>query len=66
MFRRNHQPWLVMLREMSDHRPLGCPPAIFKLANCMADDADVIVMLLSEFLMLTPVPKGLKNWTRSS
>jgi hypothetical protein len=66
VFRRNRQPWLVMVRELSEHRPALSPPSIFKLANCEADDDNVIVMLLSDFLMLTPVPEGLKNYRRSS
>lgn len=61
VFRRNRQPWLVMFREDSDHRPLNCPPALFKLANCEASVDNVCVMLLSEFLDHTTVPKGLKN-----
>lgn len=64
VFRRNRQPWLVMCREVSEHRPELCPPAIFKLANCEADEDNVVVMLLEEFLTLTPVPKGLRNHAR--
>lgn len=66
VFRRNRQPWLVMFREDSAFRPLHCPPALFKLANCEAVADTVCVMLLSEFLDHTSVPKGLKNHRRGS
>lgn len=59
VFRRNHQPWLVMYRMDSDHRPRHAPPSLFKLANCEAVCDNVVVMLLSEYLDHTKVPKGL-------
>lgn len=67
VFRRNRQPWLVMYREDSEHRPSWIhPPSTFKLANCSAIDDNVVVMLLSEFLEHTSVPKGLKNYRRGT
>lgn len=65
VFRRNRQPWLIMFREDSYHRPPNTsPPALFKLANCEADVDNVVVMKLEEFLTLTPVPYGLRNGRR--
>jgi hypothetical protein len=62
VFRRNRQPWLVMVRcDVWDQHEDILPPSQFKLANCEADDDNVVVMLLAEFLMVTPVPEGLKN-----
>ena len=69
VFRRNRQPWLVMFREDCHHCPekYGVPtPARFKLANCEAVADNVCVMLLSDFLEHTDVPKGLANHRRGS
>lgn len=66
VFRRNRQPWLVMVRTTPESHLLFTPTAMFKLANCEADDDNVIVMLLEEFLILTPVPEGLKNHRRGA
>lgn len=60
VFRRNRQPWLVMMRpEAGDRHVNECAAAQFTLpyASC----PDVIVMLLEVFLDLEPVPSGLKN-----
>lgn len=67
VFRRNRQPWLVMFREDCAYQPTGlAPPSLFKLANCEAVCDNVVVMLLSDFLDHTLVPKGLKNRRRGS
>lgn len=60
VFRRNRQPWLVMMRpEAGDRHVNECAAAQFTIpyASC----PDVIVMLLDVFLDLEPVPSGLKN-----
>ncbi len=71
VFRRNRQPWLVMMRadsvsnqmRTSDpcirHALTNARPARFTLPYDTMPD--VAVMLLDVFLDLEPVPKGLKN-----
>lgn len=67
VFRRNFQPWLVMMR--LEATAIGepaftdsTPASIFKLANCEVDYDNVIVMMLSEFLAMLAIPKGLRNY----
>lgn len=61
VFRRNRQPWLVMMRH---HNPLARhgDVAVFELPY--VDAPSVAVMRLDVFLDLEPVPKGLKNHRR--
>lgn len=59
VFRRNHQPWLVMFPWQDEE--MWNWPSVFKLANCEVEQDLVVVMLLDEFLMMHSVPKGLKN-----
>lgn len=59
VFRRNHQPWLVMF-PWRDEEMINWP-SVFKLANCEVEQDYVVVMLLDEFLGTVSVPKGLKN-----
>lgn len=60
VFRRNRQPWLVMVRRGGTTQSLGA--AMFIKLNVGYDWAvDVAVLLLDVFLDLEPVPKGLKN-----
>ena len=60
VFRRNRQPWLVM---MNPHVPSRRGPmmATFTLSIEHYDDHDVVVMLLEDFLAQQPVPEGLRN-----
>ena len=62
VFRRNRQPWLVMMRH---HNPLArqTDVAVFELPYVGA--SSVAVMRLDVFLDLEPVPKGLKNHRRT-
>jgi len=61
VFRRNRQPWLVMMRR---HNPLAVhvDVAVFELPY--VDAPSVAVMRLDVFLDLEPVPRGLKNHRR--
>lgn len=62
VFRRNRQPWLVMMRwDATEIQDAG---AMFTLP--FAPAPYVTVMLLEVFLDLEPVPKGLKNFERST
>jgi hypothetical protein len=54
LFRRNRQPWLVMMMTRLD-----------STNHFTVDGWSVSVMLLEEFLEQEPVPKGLKNWRKS-
>lgn len=58
VFRRNRQPWLLMVRSSLD-TPGGVGVGHFELpyASCPS----VKVMLLATFVDLEPVPAGLKN-----
>ena len=61
-FRRNFQPWLVMVQaEHVDLRHGAFRVSTFKLANCEVPALydEVSVMLLDEFLIREPVPAGL-------
>lgn len=58
VFRRNRQPWLVMMRsELDSPAPVGV--GHFELPY--THYPNVKVMLLEVFLDLEPVPRGLKN-----
>ncbi len=62
VFRRNRQPWLVMMRwDATEIQEAG---GTFTLP--FAPAPHVTVMLLEVFLDLEPVPKGLKNFRRSA
>lgn len=58
VFRRNRQPWLLMVRSGLD-TPGGVGVGHFELPYLLCPS--VKVMLLDVFLDLEPVPKGLKN-----
>jgi len=63
VFRRNWQPWLVMMRDLTFSNEVNdAGPARFTLP--WAECPDVAVMRLEVFLDLEPVPKGLKNHRR--
>lgn len=64
VFRRNRQPWLVMVRASwvgVDTLYTSIPQVVTVMREDGHDDTTVVVMLLSEFLRDQPVPKGLKN-----
>lgn len=61
VFRRNRQPWLVMMRVDALSNPVNnACPARFTLPY--APMPEVAVMLLEMFLAIEPVWKGLKNY----
>jgi hypothetical protein len=64
VFRRNRQPWLVMISESATVQG-GVGVGLFEVP-CSPLIRFVKVMLLEVFLDLEPVPKGLKNYKRST
>lgn len=57
VFRRNHQPWLVMVRA---HVPTR-RTCMFLIQTEEFGSQEVVVMRLDEFLKITSVPEGLAN-----
>lgn len=62
VFRRNRQPWLVMMSEDATLQG-GAGVGLFEVP-CPLPVRIVKVMLLEVFLDLEPIPKGLKNHRR--
>jgi hypothetical protein len=57
VFRRNRQPWLVMIRAHVPSRRT----CLFLIQTAEFGNQEVVVMRLDDFLMCMPVPTGLKN-----
>lgn len=65
VFRRNRQPWLVMLRDpLPDMPSRRVGVASFTIG--FDTEPNVLVRLLSEFIRLQPVPRGLANYRKTS